>query len=76
MIAGIDDVRGAALAAELGCLYMHCDVGDKAQVDALLSQTIAAPGRIDVLVNNAGISRRLIFWTSVKTISTPCCAST
>ena len=57
----IDDVRGAALAAELGCLYVHCDVGDKAQVDTLLSQTIAAHGRIDVLVNNAGIFKAADF---------------
>ena len=45
VIADIDDVRGAALASELGGLFDHCDVGDKAQVDALLSQTIAAHGR-------------------------------
>ena len=61
MIADIDGVRGAALAAELGCLYVYCDVDDKAQVDALLSQTIAAHGRIDVLVNNAGIFKAADF---------------
>ena len=55
VIADIDDQRGAALAAELGGLYVHCDVGDKVQVDALVAQTLAAHGRIDVLVNNAGI---------------------
>jgi NAD(P)-dependent dehydrogenase (short-subunit alcohol dehydrogenase family) len=61
VIADIDDVRGAALAAELGGLYVHCDVGDKAQVDALVAQTIAAHGRIDVLVNNAGIFKAADF---------------
>ena len=61
VIADIDDSRGAALAAELGALYMHCDVGDKAQVDALVAQTMAAYGRIDVLVNNAGIFRAADF---------------
>ena len=61
VIADIDDVRGAALASELGGLFDHCDVGDKAQVDALLSQTIAAHGRIDVLVNNAGIFKAADF---------------
>jgi len=55
VIADIDDARGLALAAELNGLYVHCDVGDKAQVDALVSKTIATHGRIDVLVNNAGI---------------------
>lgn len=61
VIADIDDTRGAALARELGGLYVHCDVGDKAQVDALVAQTLAAHGCIDVLVNNAGIFRAADF---------------
>ncbi|HQS32935.1 MAG: dehydrogenase [Polaromonas sp. 39-63-203] len=61
VIADIDNARGAALAAELGGLYVHCDVGDKAQVDALVAQTVAAHGRIDVLVNNAGIFKAADF---------------
>jgi NAD(P)-dependent dehydrogenase (short-subunit alcohol dehydrogenase family) len=61
VIADIDDSRGAALATELGALHVHCDVGDKAQVDALVAQTITAFGRIDVLVNNAGIFRAANF---------------
>jgi NAD(P)-dependent dehydrogenase (short-subunit alcohol dehydrogenase family) len=61
VIADIDDARGAALAREVGGLYVHCDVGDKTQVDALVAQTIAAHGRIDVLVNNAGIFRAADF---------------
>ncbi|MDB5939139.1 MAG: short-chain dehydrogenase/reductase, partial [Polaromonas sp.] len=61
VIADIDDARGAALADELGGRYVHCDVGDKAQVDALVAQTLAAHGRIDVLVNNAGIFRAADF---------------
>lgn len=61
VIADIDDVRGAALASELAGLYVRCDVGDKAQVDALVARTLAAYGRIDVLVNNAGIFRAADF---------------
>ena len=61
VIADIDDARGAALAAELGALYVHCDVGDKAQVDELVAHTLAAHGRIDVLVNNAGIFKAADF---------------
>ncbi|CAN5223830.1 SDR family oxidoreductase [soil metagenome] len=61
VIADIDDARGAALADELGGLYVHCDVGDKAQVDALVARTMAAHGRIDVLVNNAGMFRAADF---------------
>ncbi len=61
VIADIDDVRGAALARELGGLYVRCDVGDKVQVDALVAQVMAAHDRIDVLVNNAGIFKTADF---------------
>lgn len=61
VIADINDSRGAALATELGGLYVHCDVGDKAQVDALVAKTLAAHGGIDVLVNNAGIFKAADF---------------
>ena len=61
VIADVADECGMALALEVGGLYVHCDVGDKAQVDALVSQTLATQGRIDVLVNNAGIFRAADF---------------
>ena len=61
VLADVDDVRGNALAAELGALYLHCDVGDKRQVDAAVAATRQAHGRIDVLVNNAGIFRAADF---------------
>ncbi len=61
VIADLDDGRGQALARELDALYVHCDVGDKAQVDALVAQTLQAHGRIDVLVNNAGIFKAADF---------------
>jgi NAD(P)-dependent dehydrogenase (short-subunit alcohol dehydrogenase family) len=37
-------------------LAVSCHVGDWAQCDALIEATVAAFGRIDVLVNNAGIA--------------------
>jgi NAD(P)-dependent dehydrogenase (short-subunit alcohol dehydrogenase family) len=55
VIADIDPVRGQALAGELGGSFFGCDVGDKAQVDALVAATLQRHGCIDVLVNNAGI---------------------
>ena len=61
VIADVADARGQALAAELGATYQHCDVGDKAQVDALVAQVLRQHGRIDVLVNNAGIFRAAPF---------------
>ena len=61
VIADVADARGQALAAELGATYQHCDVGDKAQVDALVTKVLRQHGRIDVLVNNAGIFRAAPF---------------
>ncbi|MEZ5608681.1 MAG: SDR family oxidoreductase [Burkholderiaceae bacterium] len=61
VIADVADAAGQALAAELQAEYVHCDVGDKAQVDALVARVLARHGRIDVLVNNAGIFKAADF---------------
>jgi len=62
----VDDTRGAALAATLTAegqraTYLHCDVSKKAEVDAALAGTLAAFGRVDGLVNNAGIFKAADF---------------
>jgi NAD(P)-dependent dehydrogenase (short-subunit alcohol dehydrogenase family) len=61
VLADVDNARGSALAQSLGAVYVHCDVGDKLDVDAMVQQTIAKHGRIDVLVNNAGIVKAAPF---------------
>jgi len=61
VIADVADAPGHALAGELHARYLHCDVGDKAQVDALVAQVVQVHGRIDVLVNNAGIFKAADF---------------
>ncbi len=61
VIADVADGPGQALAAELGARYVHCDVGARDQVDALVAATLAAHGRIDVLVTNAGIFKAADF---------------
>ena len=61
VLADLADAPGQALAAELGALYVRCDVGHKPDVDALIARTLAAHGRIDVLVNNAGIFKAADF---------------
>lgn len=55
----VDAERGQALAGELGDQgqYLSCDVSDKSAVDAALANTLARFGRVDQLVNNAGIVR-------------------
>ncbi|MEO8544100.1 MAG: SDR family oxidoreductase [Burkholderiaceae bacterium] len=61
VIADLDTQRGQGLARELGADFIRCDVGDKAQVDALVAQTLTKHQRIDILVNNAGILRAADF---------------
>ena len=61
IVVDIDDVRGSALATELGATYIHCDVGDKSEVDAVVAHALRVYGHIDVLVNNAGIFKAANF---------------
>ncbi|MDQ0621930.1 MULTISPECIES: SDR family NAD(P)-dependent oxidoreductase [Paraburkholderia] len=49
---------GQALARELGsAIYVQADLTDDAERVRLIREAVAAWGRLDVLVNNAGISR-------------------
>jgi NAD(P)-dependent dehydrogenase (short-subunit alcohol dehydrogenase family) len=62
----VADAAGERLAAELSAaghraVYAHCDVSKKAEVDAALAATLAAFGRVDGLVNNAGIFKAADF---------------
>ena len=62
----VADEAGRGLADELAAggartLYCHCDVARKAEVDTALAGTLAAFGRVDGLVNNAGIFRAAEF---------------
>jgi NAD(P)-dependent dehydrogenase (short-subunit alcohol dehydrogenase family) len=61
VIADIADSRGQALAKEVDGIYVHCDVGNKSEVDAVVAHTVALFGRIDILVNNAGIFKAADF---------------
>lgn len=61
VIADIDAAKGQRLAQELGGMFIACDVGDSAQVHAMVDRVVAQHGRIDVLVNNAGIFRAANF---------------
>jgi 3alpha(or 20beta)-hydroxysteroid dehydrogenase len=54
-IVDVDDERGAATAAEVGATYRHHDVRDEAAWAVLVDEVVEVHGRLDVLVNNAGI---------------------
>jgi len=57
-LVDMHDGPGQQLAAELGegARYFHADVAVEAEVAAAIAGTVAAFGRLDVLVNNAGIA--------------------
>jgi NAD(P)-dependent dehydrogenase (short-subunit alcohol dehydrogenase family) len=62
----VDNARGAALATQLASAghiasYIQCDVANKAQVDAALAVTLQTHGRVDALINNAGIFKAADF---------------
>ena len=57
VIGDLSDERGAEVAAELdGTTYVHVDVTDKDQVDALFRTAKETYGSVDIAFNNAGIS--------------------
>ena len=61
VLLDIDDAHGEALAQELGAVYLHCDVGEKRQVESAVAKVMQTHSRIDVLVNNAGIFKAADF---------------
>jgi NAD(P)-dependent dehydrogenase (short-subunit alcohol dehydrogenase family) len=56
VVADMDDEKGAAAAEEIGGSYVHCDVTDADQVDAMVAHAVQTYGGVDVAFNNAGIS--------------------
>lgn len=56
VVADLNTIAGAAVASEVGGLFIELDVTDEAAWAATIEQLSAAPGRLDILVNNAGIS--------------------
>lgn len=64
VIADIDEAAGEALAAELKAdgreaWFVHTDMADIASIEAMIARAVSLAGRIDALVNNAGVTRRI-----------------
>jgi NAD(P)-dependent dehydrogenase (short-subunit alcohol dehydrogenase family) len=68
--ADVDDEKGRATMAEAAeaspsgreGLYVRTDVGDLAAIEGLVNATMERHGRIDVLMNNAGVTKSLGFF--------------
>jgi NAD(P)-dependent dehydrogenase (short-subunit alcohol dehydrogenase family) len=54
-VADIDAETGEAMARSVGALFVRTDVADPAQVEFAVRFAVTAFGRLDVVVNNAGI---------------------
>jgi 3-oxoacyl-[acyl-carrier protein] reductase len=52
----LDAAQSAARAIGNNAIAVHCDVAQKADIAAVLAQTLSAFGALDILVNNAGAS--------------------
>jgi NAD(P)-dependent dehydrogenase (short-subunit alcohol dehydrogenase family) len=61
VIADVERDRGETLAAQLGgdVAFMSTDVSKPEQVGALVAHTVESFGRLDVMVNNAGVSSKM-----------------
>jgi 3-oxoacyl-[acyl-carrier protein] reductase len=60
-VSDILEDQGRAAAAALGgkTIFVPCDISDRNQVNALVDTVVKRFGRLDVLVNNAGINTGL-----------------
>ncbi|EMD81595.1 3-oxoacyl-[acyl-carrier-protein] reductase [Pacificimonas flava] len=58
-LSGTNQERLESVAADIGgkTAIVPCDLGDSAAVDALVGQAAEALGGLDILINNAGVTR-------------------
>jgi NAD(P)-dependent dehydrogenase (short-subunit alcohol dehydrogenase family) len=67
VVAELDETSGQKTTAEITgsgqqALFVRADMASLPAIDALIAKTVAAFGRIDVLMNNAGVTRKLDFF--------------
>jgi NAD(P)-dependent dehydrogenase (short-subunit alcohol dehydrogenase family) len=55
-VLDVDSAGAAGTASEVGGIAIACDVADSAAVERALADAAATLGKLDVLVNNAGVS--------------------
>ena len=55
VISDVLDEQGEKTASALGCQYLHLDVTSESEWESVVADTIGRHGRLDILMNNAGI---------------------
>jgi 3-oxoacyl-[acyl-carrier protein] reductase len=61
-IVDVDADTVSTTAEEIGAVGLAADVASSAQVDEVVARVVSDTGRVDVLVNNAGILRDGVVW--------------
>lgn len=74
-VVGRNETKSAAAVADLGArgvkaIAVTTDVTDKAAVAAMIDRVVRELGRIDILINNAGMSIRKRLTSSSSTSGT------
>ncbi|NPD46171.1 MULTISPECIES: SDR family oxidoreductase [unclassified Lentimicrobium] len=60
-ISKLEEIRGGLLKQGTDCLAVNTDVSLEKDCENLINLTVEKFGRIDILINNAGISMRALF---------------
>jgi 3-oxoacyl-[acyl-carrier protein] reductase len=64
VIADRDEAAGSAMAARLGCTFLAADIASKPDAERAVAAPVQRHGRLDILVQNAGIYP----WTLIENI--------
>ena len=56
VVADLNDQTGGRIAEEIGGAYVHADVSDRDDVRAMVRTAVDRYGRLDTMVNNAGVT--------------------
>ena len=68
--AGAEEVAAGIRKLGRKAVGFQYDVGRVADGQKFIADAVAQFGRIDILINNAGLERRADFWTPLKKITT------